>query len=436
VNAGTLRIGATEVSLRLFPLTGNRTITVNSGATLELLYRNAFGAIPSVPETKVVIDGGTVKSSNGSAGAVNVLQDPVLRNGATLEATKNFAGFGCYQLQGTVTVEGSAASQITTASGLVTVGNATDNTGITSFDVSNVTGDAAADLTINAVIRNSGSNGANVGGLTKTGAGNLLLAATNTYTGATSVASGTLTVTGSLANTAVTVANGATLAGNGNLGGAVTIQSGATHLLAVADTPANQLTRTITGALTLDSGNILTLTAATTPSAGTYVLATANGGITGTPTTVNLPAGVSGTVAINGNNLELTVTTGGNDYDDWAGPSGFNLTGGPNDDDDNDGLTNFEEYAFGLDPTSASSVSPLTAPNKTAGTFTYTRRKPSLTGLTYTYKSSTTLGGWTIFTPPTPDVSNNGDPVETITVTIPAALLAEPELFLRVEATE
>jgi hypothetical protein len=145
--------------------------------------------------------------------------------------------------------------------------------------------------------------------------------------------------------------------------------------------------------------------------------------------------GVSGTFSISGNNLVLTVGAA-SDYDDWAGPSGFNLTQAATGDDDGDGLTNFEEYAFGLNPTSGSSVSPVTAPNKTAGTFTYTRRKPSLSGLTYTCQSSTTLGGWTDFPAPVSESSNNGDPVETITVTIPAALLAEPKLFIRVEATE
>lgn len=82
-----------------------------------------------------------------------------------------------------------------------------------------------------------------------------------------------------------------------------------------------------------------------------------------------------------------------------------------------------------------SPVSPVGAPNKSAGTFTYSRRKQSLTGLTYRYQSSTTLAGWNTFTPVS-EASNNGDPVETITVTLPAALLAEPKLFLRAEAAE
>jgi hypothetical protein len=122
------------------------------------------------------------------------------------------------------------------------------------------------------------------------------------------------------------------------------------------------------------------------------------------------------------------------DYDLWAGPSGFNLNGGPQDDDDNDGLTNFHEYAFGLNPKSASSAMAVIAPDRSSGTFRYTRRKPSLSELTYTYKASFNLSGWSAFTPTVPDVSDNGTPVETITVTIPAALLAEDTLFLRVEA--
>ena len=131
----------------------------------------------------------------------------------------------------------------------------------------------------------------------------------------------------------------------------------------------------------------------------------------------------------------LQVGLASSDYLDWSGSSGYQLSGGPDGDDDFDGLSNFSEYAFGLDPKSGAIPSPLSAPDGSAGSFTYTRRKPSLSSINYTYESSTTLAAWDPFTPPVTDGSDNGDPVETVAVTIPAALLAEPRLFLRVKAS-
>ena len=432
VDNGTLQIGAAESSATLISQVSPRSITVNNGATLRVIHRNAFGVVGTVPTTSVTLNGGTMVGSDGANGSVTILQNPVMNSGATLQATKSYFPYGTFQLQGTVTVGGAAASSITAVSGYVSVGNATDSTGITTFDVADATSSAAADLIVSAPIHNSGSNGANIGSLVKTGAGTLTLSATNLYTGATLVNAGRLNISGSLANTAVTVASGATLGGNGAIGGAVTIQSGALHTLALAATPASQVTRTIGGALALDGGNILDLTATAMPENGTYLLVTATGGITGSPGTVNLPVGVTGSVAVNGNNLELTI---GGDYASWAALFPGLADADPAHDPDGDGLTNFQEYAFGLDPTSGSGVSPVSAPNKAAGTFTYTRRKQSLTGLTYICESSTSLAGWSAFTPAS-ESTNSGDPVETITVTLPPALLSENKLFLRVKAVE
>ena len=113
---------------------------------------------------------------------------------------------GCYigQLAGgaspTVTVTGSGASQI----------NGTGNMTLVStiFDVEDVTGNNATDLTVSLSLQNMTgiSFTGNVqidGAVTKTGAGTLTLSATNSYTGATTVSAGILSLGNGTNNTAL-----------------------------------------------------------------------------------------------------------------------------------------------------------------------------------------------------------------------------------------
>lgn len=114
------------------------------------------------------------------------------------------------------------------------------------------------------------------------------------------------------------------------------------------------------------------------------------------------------------------------------------LTGGPNDDDDQDGRPNFEEYAFGLLPTSGSSVNPIIVPlSTTTGTFSYTRRNPALTAaLAYSVWYSTTLeaGSWVKDNGAIEGTSVLNGEVETVPVTISNSLLSNPQLFIKVHA--
>ncbi len=121
------------------------------------------------------------------------------------------------------------------------VGNITDN-GTLAFNRSD-------DVSFAGTITGSG-------GFNKAGTGALTLTGTNGYTGATQVNAGSLYVDGdqSAANGATTVANGATLGGQGTLGGDVTVVNGA------ALSPGSKGaigTLTINGNLNLSSGSVL-----------------------------------------------------------------------------------------------------------------------------------------------------------------------------------
>ena len=138
-----------------------------------------------------------------------------------------------------------------------------------------------------------------------------------------------------------------------------------------------------------------------------------------------------------GDGVALTQTaavTFISDYTAWSNGTfakAFTDTA-PTHDPDGDRLTNQQEYAFGLDPTTGTSNNPIRQQldNRT-GTFQYTRRANS--GLSYTVEVSTDLSGWNaaacteLVAPP----DFNGVQVVTVTVT---NSLPGGTLFVRVKA--
>ncbi len=122
------------------------------------------------------------------------------------------------------------------------------------------------------------------------------------------------------------------------------------------------------------------------------------GRFTATDTTATFNQDATGSYSayglVNGIQLRAVTTAPPDPYDEWAGENGYNLVGGPGDDDDDDGLSNFDEFAFGLDPTSGASVNPITDTSElaTLGLFSYSRLANS--GLTYTVWVSTDLQDW------------------------------------------
>ena len=285
---------------------GGRNLTQSGGT----LHYNSPTAVSANGTSAWIITGGNLDNTSGAA--ITSTGNPLMQwNG-------NFTFLG----------SNGAASDLNLGTGAVTMNAARTVT------VSN----ASATLTVGGAV----GDGTGVFGLTKTGPGTLKLAGASTFDGPTTVSDGTLAVTGSLGATAVSV-NAGTLAGNGNFGGNVTIAAGARHALAVAATAAGQDTSVITGTLAM-AGSILDLTAAATPAAGEYVLATATVAITGTPATINYN-GISGTVSVDTastpKKLLLTVTAAG--FDSWKtanSATGQTLA----QDHDGDGVPNGIEY--------------------------------------------------------------------------------------------
>ena len=303
--------------------------------------------------------------------------------------------------------------------------------------------------TINGLV----SNGTKTFHIDKTGSNTWTLTGNNTYTGTTVINGGTLLINGNqgTASGTVSVASGATLGGTGTIGGTVSAAAGSTVApgtsigtlttvspVSIAGNLAIEMNATTSDRLTVGgsldvSAAALNVSVSGTPSQPAYIIAS-YGVLTGNfASTSGIPAGYA--INYNYNSLnQIALEFTGGDYTTWAATFPGFVDTAAGSDPDGDGLTNQQEYAFGLDPTKGNSVSPITQMlSKTGGTFKYTRRLPSLTGLAYTYESSTTLGGWGAFTPVS-ETSNSGSPVEEITVTLPGALLTNPKLFVRVKA--
>jgi len=420
VSQGTLAIGGGGGIYR-GGFRGTQVLTVGSGAILELQnwnYNETTGSLGGLANqaARIVINGGTIRMTGTTVYGRGVT---VNAGGATFEAatgtTWTFDDTG----------DGNIAFVYNDDPSLTFAGDG-------SF------------------VFNKSFSG--TGALTKSGDGTLTLPTTNTHTGATTVTDGTLAVTGSLGNTAVTVESGATISGNGNLGGSLTIEAGGTHALAVAATPGAQVTRAITGALDLSEiGDILALTAASPPADGTYILATATGGITGTPESVT-QSGVSGTFAINGNNLELTVSSG-SPFDTWAAAEGLDGSPGKeagfDDDPDGDGVANGLEWILGGNPLDGQSGSLISTTATASGglTLDFTRNEDSIGEATLTVQYNTDLG--TVWSNATigatssgPDANgvtidiDTGAAPDEVTVNIPASNSFGGKLFARLKATQ
>lgn len=359
--------GATTVSAGTLLVTGGSMapaspLSVASGATFQSNVNNTWGANSALigPWT---IAGTFRTNSNGNA---QTMPTNVTLNGGTLGNNGlDYAVYGNFLNGGgtTITANGtgnSIAARVGMFSGLTVHAPL-----------------AGDELTVSGVL---GANlaGGNSGGLTKTGAGTLTLSGVNSYVGNTTVSNGSLVlaagsrlrfvVTDAPATNAVGGSGSATFQGAFQID--TTAVSGTTgHVWQLVD-------RSALNGESFDDATFSVVGFTDPENDGTWVMSDAKGDWTFSETTG-----------------ELTLDIG-SDYDDWTTANG--VLGGENDDDDSDGLSNFEEYAFGLLPNNGTSVNPILVPfDKGSGNFTYQRRKISLSDLTsYKILTSTDLVTW------------------------------------------
>ena len=289
VSAGTLTTSAVN------KIADTSAVTVALGATLALGGTETIGSLSgagtlALGSFSCTIRGNSTFSGNiTGTGGLNFL---VPGGSLTLSGNNTFTGNTLLGNSAHMFLSGGAAiadtvsitvngTSILTLQASETIGNLTGNNAGLAVDLGSytlTTGGANIDITFPGVISGTGN-------LVKIGSGIFTTSGANTYSGTTTVSGGTLSVTGSLANTgSLSVASGATLAGSGSVGTALT-----------------------NGAVTVLSGGIL---APGVSAPGTLTL---NNGLT---------VASGGTVA-----MQLNSATAGTGYDQIVVKGGVDLTG-------------------------------------------------------------------------------------------------------------
>jgi outer membrane autotransporter protein len=209
IGEGTAAIGTSSSA-------GDGTITIADNATLAAGGPGVVLDNPVVTEGNGLVDAGpagNVFTLNGDVSGPGSISQVGLGN-LVLNGDNGYTNLGINA--GTVTFGSNTAGGI----GAIAINNnATLAAGVSGLVVANDIQTTGAG-TINSgsgVFTLTGVIG-NVGSITKTGTGKLILTGANSYSGPTTVAAGNLAVQGNNGTSVVTVKSGATLSGTGTVG--------------------------------------------------------------------------------------------------------------------------------------------------------------------------------------------------------------------------
>lgn len=302
-------------TLAFTPAAG-QSVTIANTITDEVGFVNATGYTPEAGTFAGTEKWSLVKSGGGTLvlSATNTYTGGTTVTGGLI----NFNAAGNFG-SGNITLDGGGLQWAT--------GNITDISGrLTAIGA----GGATFDTNGNNVSFATALSG---GGITKAGAGTLILPTSNSYTGATNVNAGTLEVDGSIASSSLTSINsGGTLTGIGRIG-ATQVNGGGVFAPGAAGVPGTAMT--VSGNLAFQSGAIylVQLSPTVTTSANVTGTATLGGkvlaafapgsylvrqytiltsaGLGGTTFaslgTTNLPAGFMAGLSYTGTNVQLNL---------------------------------------------------------------------------------------------------------------------------------
>lgn len=390
------------------------SLHIEPGATVLIAGGDGTGFGWNNPVTTISVAGGTINAAGGSHIGFGVASSLTLDQGASIQGSWNWNGDNLFS----VSTSGNFTNTISGNLNLRADAGASH-----SFNVSD--GTATVDLQIDANLSDQWPEYQVVpaSGLTKNGAGTLVLNGTNTYDGDTVVNQGVLRVSASSSLHFRPTTNGVTNTVSGSGTGSLVFLGRVDLDLSAANATAGNVWNLFDLNSFATSPNLSSITAITS-TLGSFTEST--------PGTWELPVTNAKWVFTESNgNLSYVLTA--TDYDNWVSANG--VTGGANDDDDSDGVRNFEEYAFGTDPTGGAEGNSIVVPlDKATGGFSYTRRLQSLTGLTYSVWYSTNLADWSVDSGATEGTASVNGSVETVPVTISSSLLSNTKLFIQVRA--
>jgi autotransporter-associated beta strand protein len=435
-DGGTLRAGEDHASF----LTGLDSVRIYAG-----------GAKIDTNGKKVTIGQSLVNPGGDVVTAIPVATGGSGYTGAPIVSITGGGGTGATAVANYDPVAG-------TVTGITLTNPGSDYSGIPAVTIAGGNGSGAtldtANITLGAAVT--------TGGLEKLGSGTLTLSNASTYAGGTIVNAGTLLVTNGLDSAtgtgSVTVKNTATFGGNGNVSGAVILESGATLApgasIGLLDTGALTLPAGATLAAEIDSsttvadavnvtgnvtlgGSLAAIDAATVPAAITpgtkLTLITYSGTLIGTFT--GKPE--ASTFAVGANLFKIRYADAGrvtleamgasSGYAAWANanaPSQSDTL-----DHDQDGVANGVEYVVGGSATT-NDAGKLPTISTSGGNliFRFVRSQASKTADTaVSIQVGTTLDSWTSHPVPATGtlgpvvVADIGGGFETVTLTLPQA---------------